>query len=296
MGQAGPPPPPVVTTCDGVSAAERQEAPAPVPPPPTADTPACEPDIDACHHLTWTAIWGTVGMPVYFTGSHEGANGVPFNPLFGLDFDLNIGLLPNKELYLFAENKFWTQKAAPGITNPSQGQFDFSKREYDLWLGGAWTYYSSFEFRAWTYALSNLNRGDSLSSPFGFKDGVAVENRYYLNNADIYDVGRLSFLSVGYYASKDLVGNDGSSFKPGLFARAYLTYDIKAIRSYVYFDGEFTAEQPIKPRLLEMDVGLAARPFLRLQNLEFRLGIDVTADVQAGPTRDLFYGAVRFGF
>src|SRR5260370_2483613 len=123
-------------------------------------------------HTSWPEVWGTVGLPIYITGNHMAPNGVPFKPLFGLDFDFNIGLLSQKELYLFAENKFWAQRAAPGITNPSQGQWDFSKREYDLLLGVAWTYSDAFELRVSTYALNNLNRGESLSSPFGFKDGI----------------------------------------------------------------------------------------------------------------------------
>jgi hypothetical protein len=220
-------------------------------------------------------------------------NGVPFKPLFGLDFDFNIGLLPQKELYLFAENRFWTQRAAPGVTNPRQGSWDFSKREYDLFLGLAWTYFDAFEFRVSTYALNNLNRGDSLSSPFGFRDGILLENRYYLGNADIYDVGRLSFVSIGYFPAKGLTGGDGTEFHPGLFARAYLTYDFTPIHSYAYFDGQFIADRALHARLLEMDLGLASRPFRRLPNLEFRIGYDVTSDVQVDSTRNLLYGAIR---
>jgi hypothetical protein len=247
-------------------------------------------------YACWPQIWGYMGLDVYPAGNHMAPNGVPFRPLAALDWEINLSLLPDKELYLFADNKFWTQKAGAGVTNPSQGQFDFSKREYDLTLGAAWTYFDAFEFRLSTYGLNNLNRGNSLASPFGFKDGVLLENRFYLGNADIYDVGRLSFLSIGYYPSKSMVGGDGSEFHPGLFARAYLTYDVPAIRSYVYFDGTYTAERVVKSRLLEMDLGIAARPFERLPNLEFRLGYDVTGDVQADTSRNLLYGAIRIKF
>jgi hypothetical protein len=266
---------PVYTTCDDVLRSDGQPC----------DAPAAK---RCC-----SEVWGFVGFDGYTSGSHMAPNGVPFNPLGALDFDFNLGLLPDKELYLFAENRFWLQKAAPGITNPSQGKWDFSKREYDLTLGGAWTYYDSFEFRLSGYSLSNLNRGDSLASPFGFKDGLLLENRYYFGNADIFDVGRLSFLSLGYYPSKSLAAGDGSEFHPGLFGRAYLTYDLPSIRSYVYFDGTYTAERVVKSRLLEMDLGLAVRPFSRLGNLEFRIGYDITGDVQADTTRNLIYGAIR---
>jgi hypothetical protein len=257
---------------------------------PHEDARPCEP---AGRHLCWSEVWGFAGIDLFPAGNHIAPNGVPFHPLATLDFEFNLGLLPNKELYLFADNKFWTQKAMSGVTNPTQGQYDFSKREYDLQLGAAWTYYNDLEFRVSTYGLNNLNRGTSLSSPSGFKDGILLENCYYLGNADIYDVSRLSFLSIGYYPAKSLVAGDGSEFHPGLFARAYLTYDLPVIRSYVYFDGTFTAERVVKARLLEMDLGLAARPFLRWQNLEFRLGYDVTGDVQADTTHNLIYGAIR---
>jgi len=274
----------VYTTCEGMTK-------------PTAPGPATEllDDSDLLprgHHTCWPEVWGTVVLPLYITGSRMAPNGVPFKPLFGLDFDFNIGLLSQKELYLFAENHFWLQRAAPGVTNPKQGKWDFSKREYDLILGAAWTYFDAFELRVSSYALNNLNRGDSLSSPFGFKDGILLENRYYLCNADIYDVGRLSFVSIGYYPAKGLVAGDGTEFHPGLFARAYLTYDLPWLRSYLYWDGQLIAER-LKARLLEVDVGLATRPFVRLPNLELRIGYDVTGDVQVDSARNLFYGAVR---
>jgi hypothetical protein len=274
----------IYTTCDGLPQPE-------TPHQPVESCDAGGPS-QSGHHISWPEVWGTVGLPIYITGSHMAPNGVPFKPSFALDFDFNIGLLSQKELYLFAQNKFWTQRAAPGITNPSQGKWDFSKREYDLLLGAAWTYFDALEFRVSTYGLNNLNRGDSLSSPFGFKDGILLETRYYFWNADIYDVSRLSFLSIGYYPAKGLVAGDGKEFHPGLFARAYLTYDLTSIRSYVYFDGQFTAEH-VKARLLEMDLGLAARPFVRLPNLEFRIGYDVIGDVQVDSTRNLLYGAIR---
>jgi hypothetical protein len=265
--------PTVYTTCDGM--------------------PKVEEPTQQGRHTCWPEVWGTVDLPIYATGSHMAPNGVPFKPLFALDFDFNISLLPQKELYLFVESKFWAQRAAPGVTNPSQGKWDFSKREYDFLVGAAWTYFDSFEFRVSAYGLNNLNRGDSLSSPFGFRDGILLENRYYFCNADIYDVGRLSFLSLGYFPGKGLVAGDGQEFHPGLFARAYLTYDLDLIRSYVYFDGQFTAERVAKARLLEMDLGLAVRPFSRLPNFEFRIGYDVTGDVQVDSTRNLVYGAIR---
>jgi hypothetical protein len=110
------------------------------------------------------------------------------------------------------------------------------------------------------------------------------------------DVSRLSFISVGYYLTKSLVGGDGAEFHPGLFARGYATYDIPIVRSYVYGDVQFIAVRYAKPKLLELDAGFATRPFSQLENLEFRVGNDVTVDVESNTTRDLVYGAVRIGY
>lgn len=241
-------------------------------------------------------VWGFRDMPIYATGTRQAPNGVYFDPLFALSGSFNIGLIPDKKLYLFADTSVWMQRPGAGITNPSQGNLDFSKREFDFNAGIAWNYLGSLELRLSAYALNNLNRGVSLSSPAGFKDGALIENRFYFGTADKYDVGRLSFLSLGYYPTKSLVGGNGEDFHPGMFARAYVTYDLPFLNSYLYGDAKYTAERAVKPRLLEFDAGWALRPFERFKNVEFRLGSDVTADVQDNVTRDLIYGSIRLGY
>jgi hypothetical protein len=216
--------------------------------------------------------------------------------LFAVKQTFNIGLLPDKKLYLFIDTEFWAQRPGAGITNPSQGNLDFSKREFDARPGLAWNYSGAWEARMSAYALNNLNRGTSQSSPSGFKDGVLLENRYYFGSADKYDVGRLSFLSLGYYPTKSMVGGNGEDFHPGVFARAYATYDLLFWSSYFYGDAKYTAQQVIKPRLLEFDFGWAVRPFEKSRNTEFRLGTDLTADLQDNRTRDLIYGSVRLNY
>jgi hypothetical protein len=236
------------------------------------------------------AAWGVVGVTGYATGTHEAPNGFSFDPLFALDSDLNFGLLPNKQLYLFLQDGFWVQRTSAAASGKNQ-------RELDADFGLAWNYFDSFELRASAYSLNNLNRGTSLASPNGYKDGIAVENRYYFGPADIYDIGRLSFVSLGYYPTKALVGNNGQSFRPGLFAHGYLTQDLPTpFRSYLYGGVQLTAEDAVTPRLVETDFGLAFRPIADRQSLEFRVGDDLTNDVQAHVTRNLVYGAVRLGF
>lgn len=248
------------------------------------------------HHLAELEVWGYLELPLYATGVREAPNGVSFNPLFALNGSFNIGLLPDKKLYLFSKTSIWMQRPGAGITNSAQGNFDFSKREFDFDAGIAWNYYKSLEFRLSGYAMNNLNRGLSLATPAGFKDGVLIENRYYFGSADPYDIGRLDFLSLGYYPAKSMVGGNGEEFHPGLFARAHLSYGLPFWHSYLYGDASYTAQRAVVPRLLELNTGVALRPFERLQCLEFRVGSNLTADVHDRVTRDLIYGSVRLNY
>jgi hypothetical protein len=73
-------------------------------------------------------------------------------------------------------------------------------------------------------------------------------------------VTRANFLSVGYYPSKVMVGNDGQQFSPGLLLRAYLTCDLWDWPCYVYGDFQYIGdEHSIHPRLLLFGVRPADR-------------------------------------
>jgi len=260
--------------------------------------PGATADLDRMlyHGIDWPEIWGGVGLKVYATGNRTAPNGSAFSPLFSSDFSLNLGLLPNKKLYVFTESNFWAERASPGVTNSNQGVFDFSKREFDLNAGVAWNPFDRFELRLSGYTFDNLNRGTSAGASSGENDGLQVEGRYYFGNANIYDLDRVNFIALGYLPSKSLIDGDGDPFRPGLFARAHLTWDIPFIRSYLYADASITAEQVATPRLLTVDAGLAFRPFPHGQNLELRLGDDLTSDLREGINQNLVYGAVRLSF
>ena len=129
-------------------------------------------------------VWGGVGARIIPVGQKMAPNGVGFDPLFSLDLELNIALCHDRSVYLFSATRFWGQKAAPNITNSSQGPFDFSKREFDLTVGAAWNYWRTLEIRGFVYSYNNLNRGRndsefSASRPYGYNDGGAVEHRWY---------------------------------------------------------------------------------------------------------------------
>jgi hypothetical protein len=244
-------------------------------------------------------IWGTASIPFYPTGSRMAPNGRPFTPIFGLNSELNVGLLPQKQAYLFWDGAFWAQHSGNGVTNSGQGGFDFSRREADSELGAAWNYYDSLELRSSFYMLNNLNRGTSPLNEYGEKDGLKLENRYYLPTASPYDLGRLDFVSLGYVPAGDMVNNAGANFHPGAFARAYLTADLPVMwwPNYVFGDMQAMAQSVVTPQLLDGDFGWAVRPFDGWRNLEFRVGSTVSDDLHGrAAVRDTAYVAVRINF
>ncbi|RLS37017.1 MAG: hypothetical protein DWH82_11920 [Planctomycetota bacterium] len=245
-------------------------------------------------------IWGILDFRVFPVGQRIASNGVEFDPLFLLDLNFNVMLWRKKRIYQFANLDFWGQKAAPGITNSKQGNFDFSKREFDCNLGLAWNFHSSWEARAFAYSFNNLNRGTSKVSPNGFNDGVALEGRYYLDPtyADLgsaaFDQARATFLSMGYYPSKSMVDGTGYQFKPGPFARAYLTCDLIDERCYLFGNFVLTGTRDFEAQLFEIDAGVAARPFTSAPRLELRTGTLDTVTLQGGDVKPSFYLAIRY--
>lgn len=249
------------------------------------------------------SVWGLTGAYLFFTGERMAPNGIPYDPLFSLDLDLNLGIDILPRCYLFTNDRFLCQKPGAGITNPTQGNLDFSKREIDLIVGMACNYYGNFELRGLAYSMGNINRGVSLERPVGFKDGVGIENRYYFGNEYAlpvqtrYDVARTNFVSIGYYPSKEMIGGDHEAFSPGAFARGYLTYEILGVKCYLFGDVELIADrQSFEPKLLNTDLGIASRPFEKVRGLEFRTGADSIFDVDDGIARTLWYIAARFVF
>jgi hypothetical protein len=247
-------------------------------------------------------VWGIVSLEGFPYGEHVASNGVEFRQLFSLGLDFNIWLLRQHHVYAYSDSQFWGQKAAPGITNPSQGQFDFSKREFDLTLGGAWNYYGNWEGRVFAYSYNNLNRGSSQVAPSGFNDGVGVENRYYLGStyADLgtaaFDKARATFLSLGFYPTKSMVDPNGEQFSPGMFARAYLTLDLFGFgeRCYLFTDDQLITTRGMTPEMFITDTGLAVRPFIKIPRLEFRVGSQDSIDLHGDDLETSAYLSVRY--
>jgi hypothetical protein len=278
----------------------------PAPPPDSRDKPGgsavdCGPPVaPAPAEPRLATVWGLVGLRGFVYGENVAPNGLEYNQLFALDMDFNLMLWREQRLYLFADTTFWGQKPGAGVTNASQGVFDFSKRELDFNLGAAWNYYSALEARLFAYSDNNLNRGQWLGRPSGFNDGVGLEQRYYLGptyadlGTDAFDVARATFVSLGFYPTKDLVDNIGMVFKPGPFAHAYLTFDLTDDWSYLYLDTQFIGERTFRPKLFLVDGGAAVRPFAHNPRLEFRLGSNNSYDIQWHDFETCLYGAVRY--
>ncbi|HVS37850.1 MAG TPA: hypothetical protein VMS17_19990 [Gemmataceae bacterium] len=277
-------------------------SPVPQPPPlPEAAAPPSD-DLAKTDAPLWLAPWGVVGLRIIPDGPKVAPNGEEYHPNFSMDLDINWWIWRGERLYLFGDMRFWGEKPEFGVTNANDGFLGTSKRQFDLSGGAAWNYAGPWELRGFGYSMSNLNRGTNLVTPGGINDGGGLENRYYLSPeyADLgkpgFDVSRTSFLSFGYYPTKDMVGNDGQTFKPGLMLRAYLVQDLWDWPCYAFGDATFISERSIQPKLLLFDLGLAARPFRCCPQCEFRLGAESTADFQAADVLSLWYASIRYVF
>lgn len=245
-------------------------------------------------------VWGVVGMRFFADGERMAPNGIPYDPLFSVDLNFNLWLCPKAGVYFFGDSRFWGQKATHNVTNGDQGIWDFSKREFDFLGGVAWNYYRYLEARIYAYSLNSFNRGVDLNKPHGFKDGLGLENRYYLGSiyqalgTRRYDVTEATFISLGYLPTKELVGADGNSYKPALYGETYLVYDFwENHRAYLYGDLLLMSERPVKARTLYTDLGLAVRPLRKVWGVELRVGAETTYDFRDQLTRNLVYGAIR---
>jgi hypothetical protein len=250
----------------------------------------------------WQTVWGLVGLRFIVDGPKVAPNGQEFHPNFSFDIDFNLWLWRSQRLYLFADARLWGEKSEDAVTNGKDGFVATSKRQFDLSGGAAWNYSGPWELRAFGYTLNNLNRGSDQVTPSGFADGFGLENRYYLApeyarlGETGFDVARATFLSFGYYPSKDMLGNDGKRFSPGMMLRAYLTYDVLDWPCYLFGDVSYISERTFHPKIMLFDVGLAARPLSGWQQWEFRVGVENNGDFQTRDVLSLWYASIRYVF
>lgn len=233
-------------------------------------------------------VWGDVNLGIYPVGHIVAANGLTYKPLFRLGADLNIG---TRDLYIFSKNYLFAEKPAPGVTtNSNQGNFDFSKREFDFKIGLAarpFTDNSQLEFRLWAVSLNNLNRGKYQDRPSGFKDGVAVETRYYLTGKRTW-----GYVAGGYYLTKELVQANGEAYKPGMFVGSRLNYDILTDPQKLY---AFMNVMVVNMNGL-FKGGLAWRPFKKSPDTEIRLSESWYMNIrERGPNQNaLFFELIHY--
>jgi hypothetical protein len=251
---------------------------------------------------SYKLLWGELDGKAFPRGLRMAPNGLPYHPIFSFDLDLNVWLWRSQGLYLFGDIRFWGQCGTPGQTH---GNWDYTKREFDQLAGLAWNYYGPLELRAFAFAYNNLNRGFSQTIPGGYNDGTAVEQRWYLGGEyarlgqEGFNVSRANFVSLGYYPSKALVALSGDTFAPGLFARAYVTWDLPGNFSYVFGDTQLICDKSTcHPQLWQSDVGIAVTPFECNRLLEIRLGSEFVVDVRSGPVHSysLPYLSLRLNY
>lgn len=239
-------------------------------------------------------VWGIAEMDGYL-GQRMAPNGLLYHPDYGVNLYFNIWLWPAAGLYLFDETLFWMGTTHEGL--------NFTKRELDFDIGVAWNYFGRLEARMFGYSQNNLNRGLSSGQSSGFNDGFGIENRFYLNpiyyalGTSDFDLAKATFISIGYLPTKTLTGADGMQFRPALFARAYLTWDIVKDSCYVFSDlALITEREPFNAKLLNTNVGAALRPFRQVPRLEFRAGCLDVWDMQVGNARPVGYISMRYVF
>jgi hypothetical protein len=293
---------PVVSGPPSVVPQVGEMRPAPEPGPVASEQDALPHDVSPGGAAPWQTIWGVGGLRAIPDGVKIAPDGAEYHANFSLDANVNFWIWECMRLYMFCDARLWGEKGEYGVTNSRDGFFGTSKRELDLAGGAAWNYYGFLEVRATGYTNNNLNRGSDPILPRGFTDGFWVENRYYLaseysNLGRVgYDVAKATFLSVGFYPTKDLVGNDGKTFQPGLLLRAYLTYDLGDWPVYVYGDASYISQRDFSPKLWLYDVGVAVRPLPKNHQWEFRAGVEGTGDFQVSNVKSLVYVAWRYVF
>jgi hypothetical protein len=240
-------------------------------------------------------MWGVMGFRGFYSGQKEAPNGVRYHPLFSLDVDINVAITKDRSFYVFMLTRFWGQSAADGVGNPHQGAFDFSKRQWDLTIGGAWNYYDALELRAFGYSYNNLNRGKWLDQSYGYNDGFGLENRYYFAGTN-FDRGIYNYVAAGFYPSKTLVDLEGNEFNPGWYLSASMNVGIWEDFAYGYCVTQLTAQKSGQPKLLYLDAGIAVRPFVVYPALEVRAGAENTYDLEYNIWLPTWYFSLRFGF
>jgi hypothetical protein len=250
----------------------------------------------------WRTAWGLIALSAIPSGPKIAPNGEEYHPNFSLDVDVNFWLWRRLGLYMYGDLRLWGERSENGVTNGRDGFVGTSKREFDFSGGAAWNYWGPLEARFFGYTNNNLNRGTSQVTPTGFTDGFGMENRFYLSpeyaklGQTGFDVEKATYVSIGYYPSKVMVGNDGQPFKPGLMLGAYLTYDLFDWPLYVYGKATYIGESSGKAKLLIFDLGLAARPFSACPQCEFRFGAESTGDFDTHSAWNLWYVSARFVF
>jgi len=111
-------------------------------------------------------------LKVYLRGTRVAPNLVPYKPLLSSGLKFNLYLTP-KCLFLTYFEFFFQRKEDVALFNSHDGLAG-TKREFDLYVGLQYYLTPKTYLYAVSFGRNNLNRGESLTSPAGFKDGYYI--------------------------------------------------------------------------------------------------------------------------
>jgi hypothetical protein len=118
---------------------------------------------------------------IFFSGQKMAPNLLAYVPSLGFDWTNEMFLLGTEDrprLSFDMNLKFWfARKADVKLFNTHDG-IGGTKREFYLSYGINYWLGKQTEISLKTYGYNNLNRGDGISSPKGFKDGAVLSIEY----------------------------------------------------------------------------------------------------------------------
>jgi hypothetical protein len=118
---------------------------------------------------------------IFFHGKKVAPNLLAYQPLYALDWCNSfyfLGDVAHPKLQLSTEMKFWfAKKAGVSIINTHDG-IGGTKREFDYNIRLLYFLNKHIDTYVTAYGYNNLNRGESVNDPHGFRDGYGFGFEY----------------------------------------------------------------------------------------------------------------------
>ena len=118
---------------------------------------------------------------IFFHGKKIAPNLLAYQPLYSFDWRNSfylLGDISHPKLQLSTEMKFWfAKKAGVSIINTHDG-VGGTKREFDYNIRLLYFFNKNIDTYITAYGYNNLNRGESINDPHGFRDGYGFGFEY----------------------------------------------------------------------------------------------------------------------